>query len=102
MRVAQDTREKHEVAFVVALRDDLGGVVAVVPTIDGIALTDLIHRFEQEAGMEDRAFSYGGLVPAYYRFGPMDQHTWSAMVRSVTNRGCRCWAVIVASGAVGR
>jgi hypothetical protein len=72
--VAQETREKHEVAFAVAPRDDLRGVVAVVPTIDGIALTDRIHRFELEAGMEDRAVSYGGLVPAYYRFGPMDQH----------------------------
>ena len=46
---------------------------AIVPLIDSIALTDLISSFETEKSMEPSG-GYGGLVPAYYKYGPLDHY----------------------------
>jgi hypothetical protein len=55
-------------------RADLGGACEIVPTVDGREVTDLIHAFEQQHGMETRPVSYGGLIPTFYKFGPLDAH----------------------------
>ncbi len=34
-----------------------------------------VHEFEQNAGMETRIVSYGGLVPANFQFGPASHTT---------------------------
>lgn len=60
-----------EVAFVVA-SNDVREVAEVVPTVNGVALTDLIDRFEEASGMEPRG--YGGLVQSFFRVGSMDRH----------------------------
>lgn len=62
------------IRFDVAPRSDLSDALAVVPVIDDEPLTDRIHRFENEAGMETRPTSYGGLVPENYRFGSLTAH----------------------------
>ncbi len=62
------------VGFVVRPRADLQGVSEIVPTIDDVELTDLIHTFERHEGMETRPASYGGLIPAHFDFGPLDLH----------------------------
>ncbi|MEV4896842.1 hypothetical protein AB0K48_46545 [Nonomuraea sp. NPDC055795] len=61
------------IEFAVRLRADLR-VHEIVPTIDGRALTDLIDRFEIDAGMQPAGGAYGGLIPAYYRYGSLDEH----------------------------
>src|SRR3954447_10731677 len=53
-------------------KDD--AVFTVVPVIDGNRLTDLIHRFERDAGMEKRDTSYAGLIPGFFRFGTAAEH----------------------------
>ncbi|GAA2714164.1 hypothetical protein [Actinoplanes palleronii] len=37
-------------------------------------LTELVDRFEIGAGMRPAGGAYGGLVPAFFRFGSMDDH----------------------------
>lgn len=46
----------------------------VVPILDGRPLLELIDRFETGAGMRPAGGAYGGLIPAYYRYGPLDEH----------------------------
>jgi len=46
----------------------------IVPTIDGQPLLDLIDRFELDSGMRPAGDAYGGLIPAFYRYGPLDEH----------------------------
>lgn len=46
----------------------------IVPTSDGQMLLDLIDRFELDAGMRPAGGAYGGLIPAFYRYGPLDEH----------------------------
>ena len=61
----------------------------VVPTIDGEPLTDLIHRFERGAGMERRDESYGGLIPAFFRFGTPAEH-YLKTEKKIPLLGCEC------------
>ncbi len=77
------------IGFSVRSRADLGGAVEVVPTIDGVELLDLIHGFEQQSGMETREKSYGGLIPSFYRFGPIAQHFFTND-HKVPLLGCEC------------
>ncbi|WP_460366520.1 hypothetical protein [Actinocorallia lasiicapitis] len=42
--------------------------------IDGQLLVDLIDRFEITADMTPAGDAYGGLIPEFYRFGPLDEH----------------------------
>jgi hypothetical protein len=46
----------------------------IVPTIDGRSLLDLIDHFELDAGMRPAGGAYGGLIPAFSRYGPLDEH----------------------------
>jgi len=47
------------VAFRIRYHREHRGASEVVPIIDGHELTDLVHAFERERGMETRAISYG-------------------------------------------
>ncbi len=82
------------IGFRVRARADLGGANEVVPIVDGRELTDIVHEFEHEHGMEKRAASYGGLIPSFFKFGPLDRHflggLQSAQPRKVPLLGCNC------------
>lgn len=56
-----------------AVRPHYTGPLEVVPVIEGVELTDLIHAFEREHGMES-ADPYGGLIPATFNFGSAADH----------------------------
>lgn len=45
----------------------------VVPVVDGVSLVDLVEEFERSRGYEPIG-GYGGLVPEFYRFGPLDDY----------------------------
>ncbi len=45
----------------------------VVPVVDGVPLSRLVARFEQEHEMEP-AGGYAGIVPAFYNFGALDRY----------------------------
>jgi hypothetical protein len=49
-------------------------VEEVVPLIDGREFADIVHEFERANAMETRAVSYGGLIPEFYKFEPLDRH----------------------------
>ncbi|MBC7597242.1 MAG: hypothetical protein H7288_25535 [Kineosporiaceae bacterium] len=49
------------------------GAVSLVPEIDGIALTEIVARFE--ARFDDGPVGgYGGIVPTHYRFGDLSKY----------------------------
>jgi len=88
-----------ELSFAIGSRDVGTVVTEIVPVIDGVALTDRVHRFERETGMESREVSYGGLIPACFRFGPAEVHYRAAAGAFVEEAkipllGCVCgeWA----------
>ncbi|MFC8044925.1 hypothetical protein [Nocardia sp. NPDC057353] len=67
----------------------------IVPRLDGVRFTDLVDRFEQQAGMEPAGEAYGGIVPALLRFdgGSADRHFLGHEPRTRV-LACRCgeWA----------
>ncbi|MGI5289764.1 hypothetical protein ACQEVF_41385 [Nonomuraea polychroma] len=83
----------NEIRFDCQQRGD-GGVLVIVPRIDGAPLTELIDRFEITAGMQPAGDAYGGLIPQFFRFGPMLDHFlgWStnAMGPKTPVLGCEC------------
>ncbi|WP_158842969.1 hypothetical protein [Saccharothrix deserti] len=83
----------NRIQFDLQRRDDLG-VREVVPRVDGVPLTELIDRFEANAGMQPSGDAYGGLIPQYFRFGPMEDHfhgrPTNAMGPKTPLLGCEC------------
>ncbi|MFI9561456.1 hypothetical protein [Nonomuraea endophytica] len=84
------------IEFTVRRRPDLQ-VHEVVPRIDGHLLLDLIDRFETGSGMRPAGDVYGGLIPAYYRYGPLDEHFLgkenSGLGPKTAVLGCECGEV---------
>lgn len=46
----------------------------VVPFVDGVSLCDLVAAFETAKAYDDSAGRYGGIVPEYMRYGPLDDY----------------------------
>ncbi|NUP53685.1 MAG: hypothetical protein HOW97_41145 [Catenulispora sp.] len=71
-----------------------GTVLVIVPYIDGVPLTELIDSFEIAAGMRPAGDAYGGLIPEFFRFGPMADHfhgrSTEAMGPGTPVLGCEC------------
>lgn len=71
-----------------------GGALVIVPRIDGTPFTELIDRFEITAGMQPAGDAYGGLIPQFFRFGPMRDHFLGrftdAMGPKTPVLGCEC------------
>ncbi|MQY10055.1 hypothetical protein SRB5_01590 [Streptomyces sp. RB5] len=72
-------------------------VLVVVPYIDGVPLTTMIDHFETGAGMEPAGDAYGGLIPAFFRYGPMEEHFHGRSTNSLGPKtpvlGCECGEV---------
>ncbi|WP_151480456.1 hypothetical protein [Streptomyces albicerus] len=83
----------NEIRFDCRQRGD-GGVLVVLPRIDGEPLTELIDSFEIAAGMRPAGDAYGGLTPQFFRFGPMQDHflgqSTKAMGPKTPVLGCEC------------
>jgi hypothetical protein len=71
-----------------------GGALVILPRIDGAPLTELIDSFEIAAGMQPAGDAYGGLIPQFFRFGPMQDHflgrSTKAMGPKTPVLGCEC------------
>jgi hypothetical protein len=69
-------------------------VLEVVPRVDGVPLTELIDSFETDAQMQPAGDAYGGLIPQFFRFGPMKDHfhgrSTDAMGPKTPVLGCEC------------
>ncbi|WP_369253890.1 hypothetical protein [Streptomyces sp. R35] len=83
----------NEIRFDCQHRGD-GGPLVIVPHIGGAPLTELIDRFEMDAGMQPAGDAYGGLIPEFFRFGPMEDHfhgqSTNAMGPKTPVLGCEC------------
>ncbi|MFG2567168.1 hypothetical protein ACGFR6_17190 [Streptomyces sp. NPDC048567] len=82
----------NEIRFDCQHRGDRGPLV-VVPHIDGAPLPELIDEYEIAAGMQPAGDAYGGLIPEFFRFGPMQDHFLGLSTRTCpTNdsRACAC------------
>lgn len=61
-------------SFLIKPLDDRGAeVLTLTPVINEIPLTVLLENFEREHDM-DPAGGYGGLVPDFFRYGPLDRY----------------------------
>ncbi|GGY14380.1 hypothetical protein [Streptomyces xanthochromogenes] len=71
-----------------------GGPLVIVPCIDGAPLVELIDGFEIAVGMQPAGDAYGGLIPEFFRFGPMQDHflgrSTNAMGPKTPVLGCEC------------
>jgi hypothetical protein len=78
----------------------------IVPKIDNILLTELVVSYEAEQGFEPVG-GYGGLIPAWFKYGPLDGYFKSQFEREdyfiklkgIYLLGCdcgevRCWPLI--------
>jgi hypothetical protein len=92
---------KNKLSFQIVF-DETTNIEELIPEIDKVPLTDLIHQFEQRMGMETRPVSYGGLIPRYFKFGPVRDHffatdkavNWEEEPRrKVALLGCQCGEV---------
>jgi hypothetical protein len=50
------------------------GVAVITPRIDGVLLTAMAEQFERSHDLADPAGGYGGLIPEFYRYGPLDRY----------------------------
>jgi hypothetical protein len=82
-----------EVRFLLRMRPDRN-VHEVVPVVDGELLTGLVDEFEMAEGMQPAGGAYSGLIPAFFRFGPLDEHfhgrSTNAMGPKTALLGCAC------------
>jgi hypothetical protein len=76
------------------------GTKTVVPAIDGISLVDLVAAYETQRGYDDPAGGYGGIVPEYMRYGPIDDYFLGRGISPCLNEdgtqyllGCQCGEV---------
>jgi hypothetical protein len=53
---------------------DADGYLAVTPTLDDIPLSTLVAAYENAKGYTDPAGGYGGLVPAFFSYGPLESY----------------------------
>ncbi len=77
-----------------------GDFVAVIPFVDGTSLAALVEIYERSKGYLDPAGGYGGLVPAYFNYGPLDQYfarrsnaDYWASLNGIYILGCACGEV---------
>jgi hypothetical protein len=88
----------HQLSFHIAVRN--GGATTVTPCIDGAALSDLVTAYETQRGYDDPAGGYGGIVPEYMRYGPIDDYFLGRGLSPCRNEdgaqyllGCQCGEV---------
>lgn len=84
-------------------RGDRGPLV-VVPHIGGAPLTELIDEYEIAAGMQPAGDAYGGLIPEFFRFGPMQDHFLglSTRLRGQVHAACGTGKTIIAAASAKR
>ena len=74
-----------------------GDLLLVTPVIDGTPLTELVTAFEKSHGYNDPSGGYGGLIPAFFRYGPAEIYFLGRSDRHVDSSiyllGCDCGEV---------
>lgn len=76
----------NRLSFDVADKD---GAVAITPAVDGIPLSALVTDFERANGYSDPAGGYGGIIPAFFSYGPLDSYFPGPRSQSCRRRSSR-------------
>jgi hypothetical protein len=70
-----------------------------VPYVNGRDLSELVAAFEVERGF-DAAGGYAGIIPAYFRYGPLrdyymgaEEHPYWGPIGKIAVLGCECGEV---------
>lgn len=79
--------------------DDVNGSVALIPTVDGESLLELVGAYEAGAGYYP-ADGYGGLLPAYFRLGDLMDYYRGIAKRQWPRKG-RLWLLGCDCGEAG-
>lgn len=92
----------------VSFEIERGEAPAVMPSVDGASLAVLVEAYERAKRYEDPAGGYGGLIPAYFNYGPLDEYFagkgrseyWTGL-KGIYLLGCACgevgcWPLIAA------
>lgn len=75
------------------------GPKALVPTIDGRSLVDLVAAFESQRGYEPSG-GYAGIIPAYFNFGDLTRYYEAREDRQWPSPG-HAWLLGCDCGEVG-
>jgi hypothetical protein len=76
------------------------GVLMLVPIINGVSLAEMIQDFERKHGFEP-AGGYGGLVPDFYKYGPLDQYFLGRCPAAAMDELRRHYVLACSCGEVG-
>lgn len=76
-----------ELSFQIEAFEDHSDVLTLIPVLDGTPLTELASSFERENGLEPSG-GYGGLVPAFFRYGPLERYFLGESQDSIWRQGC--------------
>lgn len=79
--------------------EETAGALALVPSVDGTALVDMVRDFEESQGFTP-AGGYAGLVPAHFPFGDLVDY-YRGIARRQSPRGGRLWLLGCDCGEVG-
>lgn len=71
------------------LAKENSGVVALVPSVDGVSLVDLVGAFEESQGFTP-AGGYAGIIPAYVQLGDLADYYRGIARAQLPQRG-RLW-----------
>jgi hypothetical protein len=71
------------------LAKENSGVVALVPSVDGVSLVDLVGAFEESQGFTP-AGGYAGIIPAYVQLGDLAAY-YRGIERAQLPQGGRLW-----------
>ncbi len=82
------------------LDDHRPEVLTLTPVINDVLLTTLIAGFERKHAM-DPAGGYGGLVPAFFRYGPLDLYFLGKSKDGYFNTEGECYVLGCQCGEVG-
>ncbi|MEX2246279.1 MAG: hypothetical protein WEC75_06300 [Dehalococcoidia bacterium] len=71
-------------------------LLEVIPVVDGVRLTDRVHQFELDQGMETCPVSYGGLIPRFHKVGRAKEYYFGVGKAPLSENGkipllgCEC------------
>ena len=89
----------HQLSF--RISQLTGGAKVVVPYIDGTSLCDQVAAFEAEHGYDDPAGGYGGIVPEYMNYGPLDDYFLARGVSAARSEGGAQYLLACECGEAG-
>jgi hypothetical protein len=85
-------------SFVIEPLEEGDPALSIVPTVNGIRLTQLIEDFERSHNYEPTG-GYAGLVPDHFKFGPLERYFMAESPKDPIEKfghyllGCSCGEV---------